>query len=218
MLPQTQIGPIRSTSQFHVALRGDLDGTIAEPLLVFAFLLFDFVGRQLPVLGSPGRFVAGEGWLVGFVLLRMGFVPLYAVVALSTGTSAHVPEFIVMIPFAFSHGYCSTVCMMEAPRAAGGTTDEAARQRASVIMAALTNAGICIGALVAFAWLSRLLSTSPSPGRVLATSTYCGSPSPLSPLGPLTTHPLKVQFDGQFLFRLASTGRGCACVCGSCGE
>ena len=150
----TVVFPGLVTSQFHVALRGDLDGTIAEPLLVFAFLLFDFVGRQLPVLGSPGRFVAGEGWLVGFVLLRMGFVPLYAVVALSTGTSAHVPEFIVMIPFAFSHGYCSTVCMMEAPRAAGGTTDEAARQRASVIMAALTNAGICIGALVAFAWLA----------------------------------------------------------------
>ena len=59
-----------------------------------------------------------------------------------------------MALFAFSHGYCSTVCMMGAPAAAGSSSsDEPERQRAATIMTALTNVGIVAGALLAFLWL-----------------------------------------------------------------
>jgi hypothetical protein len=108
------------------------------------------------VLGP--RYTVSQKWLVVIVLLRTLFIPAYAAVAYSAPDSPSflhgLVEFTVMIMFAFSHGYCSTVCMMGAPAAAGTSSDQPERQRAATIMTALTNVGIVIGAFVAFVWLA----------------------------------------------------------------
>jgi hypothetical protein len=152
----TVIFPGLVTAQFH---SGERKGFIAsgwyEVTLIATFLLLDFGGRQLPALGP--RMMVGQRALVAIVLLRTLFIPLYAAVAYSSPASPSflhgLCEFSVMALFAFSHGYCSTVCMMGAPAAAGSTSDEPERQRAATIMTALTNVGIVIGALLAFLWL-----------------------------------------------------------------
>jgi len=69
------------------------------------------------------RFTVSQKPLVMIVLARTLFIPAYAAVAYSAPDSPSflhgLVEFTVMILFAFSHGYCSTVCMMGAPAAAG---------------------------------------------------------------------------------------------------
>ena len=161
----TVIFPGLATAQFHTGERkGFINPSWYEVTLIATFLLLDFAGRQVPALGP--RATVSRSTIVGCVLLRTLFIPLYAAVAYSSpDASAFLHgfcEFSVMALFAFTHGYCSTVCMMGAPAAAGSSSssDEPERQRAATIMTALTNVGIVVGALLAFLWLLFPFQTS----------------------------------------------------------
>lgn len=154
----TLIFPGLVTAQFRSGeQKGFINPSWYELSLIAMFLLQDFAGRQVPAIGP--RMTVGQNAVVGLVLLRTLFIPLYAAVAynsLDLPSSLHgLAEFSIMALFAFTHGYCSTVCMMGAPAAAGGSSssDEAERQRAATIMTALTIVGIVVGALLAFLWL-----------------------------------------------------------------
>lgn len=154
----TVIFPGLATAQFHTGERtGFINPSWYEVTLIATFLLLDFAGRQVPALGP--RATVSKMQVVIIVLLRTSFIPLYAAVAYSSPKEPSFPhglcEFSVMALFAFTHGYCSTVCMMGAPAAAGSSSssDEPERQRAATIMSALTNVGIVVGALLAFLWL-----------------------------------------------------------------
>jgi hypothetical protein len=166
----TVIFPGLATAQFHTGERkGFINPSWYEVTLIATFLLLDFAGRQVPALGP--RATVSKNAVVGLVLLRTLFIPLYAAVAYSSPEKPNflhgVCEFSVMALFAFSHGYCSTVCMMGAPAAAGSSSssDEPERQRAATIMSALTNVGIIVGALLAFLWLLFPFDTSNPTGH-----------------------------------------------------
>lgn len=81
-------------------------------ILITLFMIFDFVGRYLPscfIIASPGTL-----WIP--VGLRLVFFPLFALLAAGIWTKGVViwaP--IIVVIFAFTNGYFSTVAMIFGP-------------------------------------------------------------------------------------------------------
>lgn len=107
-------------------------------ILITLFMIFDFVGRYLPscfVICSPGTL-----WIP--VGIRLAFFPMFALLAAGIWTSGAVfwaP--IVVIVFAFTNGYFSTVAMIFGPSKA----DQDEMDIASTIMSFALNFGILCG-------------------------------------------------------------------------
>ena len=104
-------------------------------ILITLFMIFDFVGRYLPsfvLVGSPRTL-----WIP--VALRTVFFPLFSIMAKGIWTKGvNIAAPIIMILFAFTNGYFSTVAMIFGP--APAAPEE--REIASTIMSFALNFGI----------------------------------------------------------------------------
>ncbi|KAK3871004.1 hypothetical protein Pcinc_023801, partial [Petrolisthes cinctipes] len=122
---------------------------------VITFLLFnvgDYVGRQVAgFIMWPKR---GSRIVYILVTLRLVFIPLFLLC--NHSTSSPIPSLFphdgwyifFMLLFSISNGYCSSLCMMYAPKMV--TEDKA--ETASSMMAALLGLGLLTGALLSFAF------------------------------------------------------------------
>ena len=115
-------------------------------ILITLFMIFDFVGRLLPsffVIGSPSTL-----WIP--VACRLVFFPLFSLMAAGIwtfGVNYFAP--LVMIIFAFTNGYFSTVAMIFGPM----VTSPEEYTTASTIMSFSLNFGIFCGSFFALLML-----------------------------------------------------------------
>ena len=118
------------------------------PMLISLFQLMDVVGRFAP---QWSVLRIREGSLVSFMAaLRLFFIPMFmAVQRESTQTWARnaILQFTVMMVFAFSNGYVSTLSMMLGPEQRGVSADE--REPVGTMMSLSLVFGIWLGSVLA---------------------------------------------------------------------
>jgi len=118
------------------------------------------VGRFAPRIPF---FHVRKGWVVSLASLTRGlFVPVFIAMEHSDhGLAANVAfQFILIVVFAFTNGYVSTLSMMLGPGQRGLDIDEAAP--AGTLMSFFITFGILIGSLLALT-TSLGMSDAPSP-------------------------------------------------------
>jgi len=117
------------------------------PLLISLFQTMDFLGRFAP---RCSVLRIDEGPVVsGLAALRILFVPLFIAMQRQSGqTWAHngVLQVAVMVAFAFSNGYVSTLSMMLGPAQRGVSADE--REPVGTMMSLALVFGIWLGSLL----------------------------------------------------------------------
>jgi len=129
-------------------------GHVAADIAIFQ--LFDVVGRFAPHLEF---FHVRKGGLVSvFALMRGLFVPAFFVVERSQRafSTSFLVQFFLMVTFAFTNGWVSTLSMMLGPGQRGLDIDDAAP--VGSLMAFFLVLGILLGSLLALA--SEALLTS----------------------------------------------------------
>eukprot|EP00928_Gymnodinium_smaydae_P044915 TRINITY_DN29983_c0_g1_i1.p1 TRINITY_DN29983_c0_g1~~TRINITY_DN29983_c0_g1_i1.p1 ORF type:complete len:483 (+),score=85.30 TRINITY_DN29983_c0_g1_i1:133-1449(+) len=115
--------------------------------VISTFQLFDVAGRSAPMISA---FQVKNGRLVSLMaVLRILFVPAFMLVERGEGdwaTSAFL-QYALMMSFAFSNGYVSTLSMMLGPAQSGIRIDE--KEPAGALMSFFLVLGIFLGSLLA---------------------------------------------------------------------
>lgn len=102
-------------------------------LMIFAFQIFDFVGRSMPrLILFPKRIL----WIP--VILRTSIVVLFILCIKPQLITQFYWPFIFMALFAVTNGYTGTLCMMYGPQGVG----EEDKEIAGMIMSFFLNSGI----------------------------------------------------------------------------
>lgn len=119
--------------------------------LIATFQLMDVVGRSAPQ-AVPLRILNGTA-VSTMALLRVLFVPAFILVQRwgkdEAWASNPILQYLLVMGFAFTNGYVSTLSMMLGPRQGGLTADE--REPAGIIMNFFLVFGIFLGNVVASA-------------------------------------------------------------------
>eukprot|EP00931_Biecheleriopsis_adriatica_P124578 TRINITY_DN99727_c0_g1_i1.p1 TRINITY_DN99727_c0_g1~~TRINITY_DN99727_c0_g1_i1.p1 ORF type:complete len:439 (-),score=68.46 TRINITY_DN99727_c0_g1_i1:51-1367(-) len=118
------------------------------PLLISAFQVMDVLGRSAPQLKAMQ---VSHGRVVSLLaMLRVCFIPVFILVerqAAQGWTQSSLLQYILMVTFAFSNGYVSTLSMMLGPLQRGLSQDE--RETTGAMMSFFLVFGIFFGSLLA---------------------------------------------------------------------